>query len=158
MLESDLRRWVLLAAILALRVTANADSTTQVQSPDGRNAIELHIQRNEQVRIEIKRDNRTIVRPSAVRPILDGVGAISEGARLVSSDTGKVNQEFALPWGKTSRVVDHYCFAVVTLAAQELTWQIELRAYNDGVAFRYRVPKQPALSAYRLRNETSKGP
>jgi alpha-glucosidase len=57
--------------------------------------------------------------------------------------------------GKTSAVHDPY--NSLTLQAQEsagsAAFEIEARVYNSGLAFRYHVPEQPALSRYRLTQE-----
>ena len=69
---------------------------------------------------------------------------------------GKIDERFELPWGKTSSVANRCSYAVVTLAApSKLRWQVELRSYDDGVAFRYRLLKQDGLQEFELRDEVT---
>ena len=56
-----------------------------------------------------------------------------------------------IPVGKTSTVRDHYNSTVVDFEdASERKLSIEIRAYDDGVAFRYIVPVQPRLTTCAL--------
>ncbi len=58
--------------------------------------------------------------------------------------------------GKASSARDHYRETVVALVERTLPHRrIELivRAYDDGVAFRYRIPAQPTLSAFTIAAE-----
>ncbi|RXS94289.1 glycoside hydrolase family 97 protein [Silvibacterium dinghuense] len=70
------------------------------------------------------------------------------------SDTGM--DAYKLVAGKTSSVHDSY--NAVTLELKEgadpgRTFEIEARAYNSGIAFRYHVPEQAGLSRYKLVQE-----
>ncbi|HEY0777798.1 MAG TPA: glycoside hydrolase family 97 protein, partial [Gemmatirosa sp.] len=58
--------------------------------------------------------------------------------------------------GKASSARDHYREAVVTLvenAPPRRRVDVVLRAYDDGVAFRYHIPAQPAIGAFTLASE-----
>ena len=74
--------------------------------------------------------------------------------RILSVRRGKVDENFQLPWGKTKTVANRCSFAVVTLSsASNLQWEVELRAYDDGVAFRYRLLPHEGLQEFKLRDE-----
>ena len=88
---------------------------------------------------------------------LDLVGAAAAGSghapgcvtRLKSAD-----ETYTIPVGKTSSVRDHYNGVRADFedaSGRKLT--IEVRAFDDGVAFRYVVPDQPALKQVRIANE-----
>ncbi len=60
--------------------------------------------------------------------------------------------------GKTSSARDHYNEAVISLeesAGAKRKLDIIFRAYDDGAAFRYRVPEQPALDRFIVAEEQS---
>ena len=58
--------------------------------------------------------------------------------------------------GKTSTVINRCSYAVVTLTTRSnLQWRVELRAYDDGVAFRYRLPQQEHLQDFEIRDEVT---
>lgn len=83
-----------------------------------------------------------------------GQPALGPGMHQVHVETSQADQTYTIPAGKTSTVRDHYNATRVDLAddtGRKLT--IEIRAYDDGVAFRYVVPDQPALHHLRLEHE-----
>ncbi len=87
---------------------------------------------------------------------LDLVGqkALGPGMRLVSAKEEQADETFTIPLGKTSSVRDHYNGERADFAGadgRKLT--IEVRAFDDGVAFRYAVPDQPALKQVHIANE-----
>lgn len=76
--------------------------------------------------------------------------------------TGQTGTEHDETWrtvcGERAYVRDHYRELTVDFkekAAPGRTIQLVLRAYDAGVAFRYRLPKQPGLESVTLRAETS---
>ena len=88
---------------------------------------------------------------------MSAAGAIGEDSRIVGVHKSEVNESFDLPWGKTRTVVNHGAAAVVELETGEhLKWQVELRAYDDGVAFRYVLPMQPGLSTVEVADEATR--
>jgi alpha-glucosidase len=150
---------LLAAAVFGLPPTGRADLLqTAIQSPDGRNAIVLRAANDDgdRVRFTVSRDGRNLIGPSPLGPVLAVGGQLGDGARVVDVQLGKLDESFQLPWGKTSTVANRCSFAVVTLATgSNLQWQVELRAYDDGVAFRYRLLKQEGLREFELRDEVT---
>lgn len=154
-----LRKTLLSAVVLSTPLIARADvSHATVQSPDGRNSIRLDATGNEKdsIRLTIIRDKQALIAPSPLGPVLTVGATLSKDARIVDVQLGKVDERFQLPWGKTRTVVNRCSTAVVTLATPaKLRWEVELRAYDDGVAFRYRLPKQEGLQEFELRDEVT---
>ncbi len=84
----------------------------------------------------------------------EGQPALGPGMRQVRVTTGQADATYAIPVGKTSTVRDHYNSALVDLeddSGRKLS--VEIRAFDDGVAFRYIVPDQAALHRLRLERE-----
>ncbi|MBL9161682.1 MAG: glycoside hydrolase family 97 N-terminal domain-containing protein, partial [Planctomycetaceae bacterium] len=153
---------MLLLAWLALATPASSRAEslpTAICSPDGRNAIDLRAASDnaDQIRYTIKRDGRTLIGPSPLGPVLSGGGQLGENARIIDVQLGGVDEIFTLPWGKTTKVTNRCSFALVTLSTDDsdLQWQVELRAYDDGVAFRYRLLPQERLRECEIRDEAT---
>jgi alpha-glucosidase len=149
---------VLLAAVLlfAPRATHADDAQLIVHSPDGRNAITLVLPKGESETIQyaLSRDGKSLVGPSPVGPILASEGTLGKGSRLVEAHRGEIDETFELPWGKTKSVHNRCSKAVFSLATpKEVRWDVEVRAFDDGVAFRYRVPDQKGLKPVQVRDE-----
>jgi alpha-glucosidase len=145
------------AAFLSLPPAARAaPKKSTIQSPDNRNSIVLQVADGDRVRFMVSRDGRNIIAPSPLGPVLEVCGTLGEISHVVDTKSGKVDESFQLSWGKTSTVANRYSYAVVTLATRSnLHWEVELRAYDDGVAFRYRLPQQEGLRKFELRDEVT---
>ncbi|PHR96095.1 MAG: glycoside hydrolase [Blastopirellula sp.] len=128
----------------------------KVVSPNGRNKIFLRESTiaDRSLKYTVRRDNKEVIDWSFVGPrIADGSTLITD-VRITGTKLGRIDQTSKLPWGKTSKVRDHYSFANVSLVADSgFRWRIELRAYNDGVSFRYRLPNPSEDFALKIYEE-----
>ena len=138
--------------------TAQTFRTQQSSRPNGRNCSALKPLANDsdRVRFTIIRDDHPLIGPSPLGPVLAVGGTLGKEPGSSTCSRSKVDESFQLPWGKTGTVVNRCSKAVVTLATpSNLRWEVELRAYDDGVAFRYRLPKQEGLQEFELRDEVT---
>ena len=131
-----------------------------VASPDGRCRIELLVGKVENaagapmVRVDFK--GRPVLLPSPVQIELADGARLGSDTVVESSTTAEVQSEFRQHPGKRSRVVDRCREVVIHLrerTAPSRRWQIVLRAYDDGVAFRYRLPAQEGWPSLVLSDE-----
>lgn len=117
----------------------------QVRSPDGKNLIELTgpgAQTNG-LGFKISRGSRPIIDITSFTVRLAEGGELSGAATLENIERSKMDEKFSLPWGKTKEVANRCERATAHLTDRLGTkWEIDLAAYNDGVAFRYRLPEQ----------------
>ena len=154
--------WLQITVLIAFATAgANDDGSATrvvVASPDGRNSITLEQMGtgHAQMRFTIARDGAALIGPSVIGPKLTAGGVIGEHARIRKFQTRKIDEKFALPWGKTRDVVHRGAAAIIDLESDKLSWQIELRAYDDGVAFRYRLPRQDDLPRVDVADEATR--
>jgi alpha-glucosidase len=75
---------------------------------------------------------------------------------VVRSNSIAIDSSFEQYPGKRRHVIDRATETTLTLrerGAKPLEWQLIVRAYDDGVALRYRFPKQPGWSQLDLAGE-----
>jgi alpha-glucosidase len=85
---------------------------------------------------------------------LQGQSALGPGMHYAGSKPGSVDESYTIPVGKTKEVRDHYNSLVVDFEGESGTrLSVEVRAFDDGVAFRYIVPEQPSLKNVRITGE-----
>jgi alpha-glucosidase len=109
-----------------------------------------------QARYAVSRKGETILAPSGLGLVLDQGGRLSYGLTLTGATPTTVDQTYDLVVGKARTVRDHYNELTVDFAEPGATGRklkVVFRAYNDGVAFRYVLPDQPALAGVSIRNE-----
>ena len=86
---------------------------------------------------------------------LAGQGSITDQLKLIAVERGTIDETFDLPWGKCRTVVNRCHWLRARFAAATIEWELELRAYDDGVAFRYTFPKQPRASDVVIESDES---
>ena len=87
---------------------------------------------------------------------LDLVGqpALGPGMHLKSTQPESEDETYMIPVGKTRTVRNHYNGVRADFEdATRRKLTIEVRAFDDGVAFRYLVPEQEAIKRTRIRQE-----
>ena len=83
-------------------------------------------------------------------------GAFDKNLKIKNVRFQTINETYELVVGKARRVRNHYKEVAITLEnSSNWTVILKVRAYNDGVAFRYEFPKQPAQTSYELTEEGS---
>jgi len=147
------------AAMLGSSCARGGARGVTVASPDGKNAIVLQVIEDASGRrlaYSVERAGRRIVEPSTLDIALAGAGQVAREAGIVDVRKDRVDETFEMPWGKSRIVRNDFCRAVVHLKNRAgIVWTLELRAYDDGVAFRYSFPEQAALGEVVLESEST---
>ena len=95
-----------------------------------------------------------LVDESALGLKVDGVPVIGPAMHKIGVHSGQHDETYTIPVGKTSSVRDHYNSAVIDLADDAgHKMSVEVRAYDDGIAFRYLLPEQPGGKDVRVERE-----
>jgi alpha-glucosidase len=85
-------------------------------------------------------------------------GILGHDLRITAVKHSTRDETYHLIAGKTSTARDHCNEAIVSLeerTGHRRRLQVIFRAYDDGVAFRYRVPKQRSMDGFKLAAEHS---
>ena len=134
----------------------------QVKSPGGQIVFLLSDASQNQATGQAKSDlhysvsfhGKLLVDDSVLGLKLQGQPALGGGMRRANARTTEHDETYTIPVGKTSTVRDHYNSTVADFEdASGRKLSIEIRAYDDGVAFRYIVPAQPKLNKVRIEHE-----
>lgn len=152
------------AFLLALATPgAGADpGPIAVASPDGRIRAEVFVEKEgeaSRARYRVSFRGRPIIRPSGLSIELGGADGVGWDATVEGSRERSVRQTYTQVVGKRSRVLDHYNEAVVSFrekdapARRGLRWDLVVRVYDDGVAFRYEFPKQEGRADLAIADE-----
>jgi alpha-glucosidase len=121
-----------------------ARQSATVKSPDGQVVFDLSAGGGVRYRVAYHGHPCILESPLDIE-LADGV-TLGPGAAMESVQSREVNESYTQPIGKRSRIVNHCDESVITLRQREISglrWQLIVRAYDDGVAFRYRfVPNE----------------
>lgn len=141
-----------LAAFLICGPLAAAEVT--LVSPDG--ALSVTVSDSGGLAYRVSRDGSLILKDSKLG--LDFEGGFSLGPKASIGHTTRASKDdhWENPFGKRRAVRDRYNEMKLELAEAGTpvrSFALIVRAYDDGVAFRYDLPRQSALTDFVLTNE-----
>jgi len=144
------------AVVAGRGALAQSPPPPTVASPDGRIAVTLGTNPQDQPSYAVAVDGRSVIAPSALGFEFERYAKLANGLRVERIESSRGEDRYTLPAGKVARVAQGYRQIVVhyverTGAHRRL--DLIVRAYDSGIAFRYAVPKQPGLSTLRIVNE-----
>jgi len=114
-----------------------ADSIT-VKSPDGQVRFALSVNSTGHLEYAVARNDHRVIEPSRLNISIDGAD-LGQQATLGKPETYQVDEKY--PWrGVHSEAVNKCNGAKIQARHPKADYVIEVRAFNDGVAFRHIVP------------------
>jgi alpha-glucosidase len=144
------------ALLMTPTVTAAiAQDTLSVASPDGRNKVGVGVNEGK-LYYTLSRDSRPLLLPSMLGFEFRGGPTLRDGLRITGSSRATFDQTWTQPWGEVSHIRDHHNelrVSVAETAAPGRKFDFVVRAFNDGIGFRYELPAQPALGDFVISDE-----
>ena len=139
--------------VLAPFVSAQAAADMPaVTSPDGALTMKLISGNHLQYTVDFR--GKPVLQASLLGLKLQGQAPLGPGMQPKSTKPGQADETYTIPAGKTSSVRDHYNSQRVELQdAKGRGMSVEMRAYDDGIAFRMIVSDQPGLKQPALERE-----
>ena len=150
-----MKRWLCAWAFLTVCLNGfGAERTVEVRSPDGKNRFVL-LYSSEEIRYEVWCDGFRVVSPSRLGFVFDS-GAWGDGLELGRIERKRIDETYRLVVGKV-REARSFCNAArIPLSesgASARRIDLEVRAFNDGVAFRFLFPQQETWQRYVMYEE-----
>lgn len=155
---------VCLFALCAVAAATAQTAPLKVASPNGQIVFQLfdgappkgadHRPATASLRYAVEFHGLPLIAESALGLEIEGQPPLGPGMRKVSAETGAVDESYTIPVGKTRSVRNHYRSLTAGFEdASGRKLRIEVRVFDDGAAFRYVVPAQPALQQVRITRE-----
>lgn len=149
-------RLFLVPTLLAL--AAPAAAAESLTSPDGHIAVAVDRNVDDQPSYTVAVDGRQVIAASALGLELERYAKLSAGMTVTAVERRDGIDRYRLIAGKTARVEERFREMTLTLAEPgrgKRRFDVVVRAYDTGIAFRYRIPQQPGLTKLRLVNEVT---
>lgn len=144
------------ALVVALTAApAVAQDTVSVASPDGRTTVGVGVREGKLFYI-VNRDRRPLLLPSMLGFEFKGAPTLRDSLRITGSKRASHDETWTQPWGEVARVRDHHNELRVSVAettAPQRRFDFVVRAFNDGIGFRYEFPAQPGLGEFVITEE-----
>lgn len=123
------------AAALALLCSSCGESGHElsVKSPDGK--IEVKLATDSLLTYSVAVDGLELISPSRLG--FDAEGLTPAADAKLSVTHSDFDETWTQPWGENKEIRNHYKEMAVTLTDSVLAFTVRVRAFDDGVAFRY---------------------
>jgi alpha-glucosidase len=146
-------RTTILLSLLSVAITQiSGQEPLQVSSPNGQIAFVLSAQGALHYSVDFH--GKRLIDESELGLDLQGQPSLGPGARSVKVQHGSSDETYTIPVGKTKDVRNHYNSLTADFSGESgSTFSVEVRAFDDGVAFRYIVPEQPSLGSVHITAE-----
>ena len=133
---------------------ARAQSSEQwlVQSPDGTVKVQVH---RSPLAYSVSYNGQAVIVDSSLGLDLKGQPPFVD-LTLTTNEKHEVDTTSVPVWGKSSPIRNHYNEITLSFseqAAPSRKLDLIIRAYDDGVAFRYNLPAQPGMENFILTGE-----
>jgi len=148
-----LTRFAALGVIATLALPLSAQ--VSVSSPDSRTKVTL-LTHDGRLYYSVTRDGRPLLTPSMLGFAFKDAPSLRDSLAITDSARATHDETWTQPWGEVARVRDHHNELAVTVAEQaatKRTFTVRVRAFNDGIGFRYEFPKQPGLDSLVITDE-----
>ncbi len=149
---------LLLLALASIAFGQNRAGASELRSPNGRVKIVFSLNRDSAPTYSVIYDGRTVIIPSTLGLVFNDGGVLSGRMRVTAMRRRAHDSWYDLVVGKASRARDRYRELVVSLqetGGKRRKVQLVFRAYDDGAAFRYRIPAQAAIEEFKIVDERS---
>ena len=129
---------------------------TVVVSPNGQVEIGLETTDNRKLCYYVKYNDSVIIEKSFLNLLLSDSISLGNDVRIVDCLHKDVVEQYRMYAGKCDSVKTSFSESIVSVETETgIKYNVSLRAYDDGVAFRYIVPHQKFLKSYNLLAEHS---
>ena len=150
----------ILAALLPFATLAAAAAeprtSARVASPDGRITIEVTTDNEGRASYAVSRDGRPVIAPSRLGLMFTDTRKFERNLAIVDQHTQAHDERWEQPWGERRQMRDHHNALRVTLAetaGPARRFDVVFRVFDDGIGFRYDIPKQPGLDRLSIAEE-----
>ncbi len=147
---------IVMLAVACIVPTAQAATVASVSSPDGRLKVELDLNGEGRLAYRISRKGQPLVSDSRLGLIFADDRQFLRNLKLDGQAARSFDETWEQPWGERRFVRNRYNELRASLVESDRDhrrFDVVFRVYDDGVGFRYEVPKQPALEQVRIQQE-----
>ncbi|WP_281753007.1 glycoside hydrolase family 97 protein [Neptunitalea chrysea] len=142
-----------LLSLLACTETKKTDYS--VSSPESKNTIEFKLL-DGMPSYAVKHGEKEVLTPSKMGFVFKDNDSLASNFEIVTAETNEVDNTWDQVWGEKHTIRNHYNQLTIHLQEKAETKRkldIEFRAFDDGIAFRYIFPEQEIKDSIFIMNE-----
>ena len=141
---------------LSLPAVSTAGQNLELCSPDGRVAVAFSVGDGGGLSYGVSYRGKPLLVESRLGLALEDAPALAEGFRVLNTERATHDETWHPVYGERSEIRDHYNQLVVGLEDSQTPprrLRLVFRAYDEGAAFCYSIPKQDSLADFVISSE-----
>ena len=150
-----MRSFISISLILFSLFSCTKEKSLEITSPN--NTIDVKVQViNGNLQYLIKYKDSVLIKPSNLGYLLKDSKPLNGIFLVKGSKITSTNSEWTQVWGENKIIIDHYSQLVVFLEEEVEPFRkmnVIFKAYNDGIGFRYEIPKQKNIDSILITQE-----
>ncbi|WP_163398478.1 glycoside hydrolase family 97 protein [Flavobacterium fluviatile] len=153
-----MKNYLILPAVLFSIVVGYSQKNKnayELASPNGKNKIKFELVKNAP-KYAVSHGKTEVITPSDLGFVLKGNEDLSTNFEIKGAKTSTFDETWEQVWGEKKKIRNHYNQLIVDLeqkTGNKRKLQIQFRAFDDGVAFRYVYPKQNVKDSIFIMDE-----
>ncbi|MBW6534976.1 MAG: glycoside hydrolase family 97 protein [Mariniphaga sp.] len=147
--------FVLAAALFA--ACSEKNTQTEISSPENKNTVRFELDDGIPY-YSVKHGDTDVISPSKMGFVFKDNDAMTSGFKVVDTQISAFDETWEQVWGEKRFIRNHYNQLAVTLqetAGKKRLLEIQFRAFDDGVAFRYLFPEQGITDSLFIMDEVT---
>ena len=148
-----MKKAVLLTGLL---LTGGLASAQTIRSPNQKLALTFALTAAGEPSYQLRFGPKVVLRPGRLGLALQDDPGLTRGFEVVRIDSSRHDDTWAPVWGEVKSIRNHYRELAVTLrqpAQQNRRLVLRFRVFDDGLGFRYEVPRQPHVQYFVVQDE-----
>ncbi|SDH99101.1 glycoside hydrolase family 97 catalytic domain-containing protein [Alteribacillus bidgolensis] len=126
----------------------NKNLKTSVSSPDGKVEIDFHLNKDGEPQYQLSFGGSSLIEPSSLGFDFKEQAPMNSNFEVTDTSIENYNEHWEPKWGDKRKIKNHYKQLTVYLQEKDdpnRKMNVEFRAFDDGVGFRYVLPEQENL-------------
>ncbi len=156
MIKNILFYWILTMVIgIASCPNEEINQFVKVVSPNKKISITFD-NLNSKPTYSVQYNGTDLITKSSMGFEFKGMKSLDSNFTIIGYDISNVNENWEQPWGEQKIIHDNHCRLFLKLKEKNdggRKLNIEFKVFNDGIGFRYIVPKQKELDSINITNE-----
>ncbi|SHG99215.1 glycoside hydrolase family 97 protein [Winogradskyella jejuensis] len=149
---------IALIALLCFSCNLRNDNSAKlkVESPNGKIAVELELDKLGQPFYHVQFNNKTVVDTSYLGFDFIDAKPIKDNLKVISASVNSFNETWEMPWGEQGKVENNYRYLTIQLeetVAPNRKIALTFKVYDDGIGFRYEFPEQDGWDEVLIKEE-----
>ena len=143
-----------LVLIFISTVSCSADESFKLSSPDNKLNLQVSLNEKGEIYYQLNGYKSHLINKSKLGLQLKGDDSFSHSLKLVETEINQLDETWQAIWGENLSIQNNYKQLFVKLETSEgKRFNLYFKLFNDGLAFRYKIPKQDGINEINIVNE-----